>query len=285
LRVLDFATFIAAPFCAGLLGEQGAEIVKIEQPGTGDFMREIGPFVPPDQLTGAPSGAAADTAGYSLFWAVEGRGRQSVTCDLRTDAGQDLFRRLERANVGRGDLQLAFDFTIASSTSIAGRLLRMRDDAFKSLGGAAPVFTVTSVQENPNAETRRRIRGTFEVPLIPPILYGSPAYQANTTNRSGSATGKDAAAKMAILATVAFNSRFNLADVEKIVLSVYPSNRGAIALYRRFGFAEEGRLSRQSRKSVRRSRLTGLPASAGVKCFRTRFAFAGSASRLTRSRS
>jgi len=37
--------------------------------------------------------------------------------------------------------------------------------------------------------------------------------------------------------------------VEKIVLSVYPHNRGAIALYRKFGFVEEGRLARQSRKS------------------------------------
>ena len=50
LRVLDLGTRIAAPFCAGLLAEQGAEVVKIEQPGSGDFMREIGPFVPPDQL-------------------------------------------------------------------------------------------------------------------------------------------------------------------------------------------------------------------------------------------
>lgn len=78
LRVLDVGTRIAAPFCAGLLGEQGAEVVKVEQPGTGDFMRGIGPF----------------DSGYSLFWAVEGRGRQSVTLDLRRPDGQDLFRRL-----------------------------------------------------------------------------------------------------------------------------------------------------------------------------------------------
>ncbi len=45
--MLDLGTRIAAPFCAGLLGEQGAEVIKIEQPGTGDFMREIGPFVAP----------------------------------------------------------------------------------------------------------------------------------------------------------------------------------------------------------------------------------------------
>jgi len=78
LRVLDLGTRIAAPFCAGLLGEMGAEVIKIEQPGSGDFMREIGPF----------------EDGYSLFWAVEGRGRKSVTLDLRTPEGQEILRRL-----------------------------------------------------------------------------------------------------------------------------------------------------------------------------------------------
>jgi len=83
LRVLDLGTRIAAPFCAGLLGEMGAEVVKVEQPGRGDFMREIGPFMETD-----------DGESYSLFWAVEGRGRKSITLDLRRDEGQDLFRRL-----------------------------------------------------------------------------------------------------------------------------------------------------------------------------------------------
>ncbi len=85
LRVLDLGTRIAAPFSAGVLGEQGAEVIKIEQPGTGDFMREIGPFV---------DDGVEDSPGYSLFWAVEGRGRKSVTLNLRTAEGQDLFRRL-----------------------------------------------------------------------------------------------------------------------------------------------------------------------------------------------
>jgi crotonobetainyl-CoA:carnitine CoA-transferase CaiB-like acyl-CoA transferase len=78
LRVIDAGTRIAAPFCAGLLGEQGAEVIKIEQPGTGDFLREVGPF----------------EDGYSLFWAVEGRGRKSITLDLRRPEGQELFRQL-----------------------------------------------------------------------------------------------------------------------------------------------------------------------------------------------
>lgn len=99
LRVIDVGTRIAAPFCAGLLGEQGAEVIKVEQPGSGDFMREIGPFV--DLRDGADD-PGGDHAGqlYSLFWAVEGRGRKSVTLDLRRPAGQELFRRLcERADV------------------------------------------------------------------------------------------------------------------------------------------------------------------------------------------
>ncbi len=82
LRVIDAGTRISAPFCAGLLGELGAEVIKVEQPGSGDFMREIGPF---DDGPNGPS---------SLFWAVEGRGRQSVTIDLRVAAGRTLFRDL-----------------------------------------------------------------------------------------------------------------------------------------------------------------------------------------------
>ncbi len=78
VRVIDAGTRIAAPFCAGLLGELGAEVIKVEQPGVGDFMRTIGPFK--DE--------------YSLFWAVEGRGRKSVTCNLRKPEGQALFKKL-----------------------------------------------------------------------------------------------------------------------------------------------------------------------------------------------
>lgn len=83
VRVLDLGTRIAAPFCAGQLGEMGAEVIKIEQPGGGDFMREIGPFA--DDANGEP---------YSLFWSVEGRGRKSVTLDLRKPDAQQIFRDL-----------------------------------------------------------------------------------------------------------------------------------------------------------------------------------------------
>jgi crotonobetainyl-CoA:carnitine CoA-transferase CaiB-like acyl-CoA transferase len=93
LRVLDVGTRISAPFCAGLLGELGADVIKVELPGRGDFMRTIGPFV---ESGGADGAEDEDSGGepYSLFWSVEGRGRRGATCDLRTPAGQELFRRL-----------------------------------------------------------------------------------------------------------------------------------------------------------------------------------------------
>jgi crotonobetainyl-CoA:carnitine CoA-transferase CaiB-like acyl-CoA transferase len=80
IRVLDIGTRIAAPFGATLLADFGAEVVKVELPGTGDFMRSIGPFVD----------------GYSVWWAVEGRNKRSITLDLRKPRGQELFRELVR---------------------------------------------------------------------------------------------------------------------------------------------------------------------------------------------
>ncbi len=76
-------TRVAAPFCAGILGEQGAEVIKIEDPDRGDKTRLNGPFTVDD-----------DGNAYSLYWSVEGRGRKSVTINLRSPEGQDLFRRL-----------------------------------------------------------------------------------------------------------------------------------------------------------------------------------------------
>jgi len=79
LTVLDLATFVAAPFCCTLLGEFGAEVIKVEQPGPGDDLRRLG--------TPAASG-------ISLWWLVESRNKKSITCNLRAPEGQALIKRL-----------------------------------------------------------------------------------------------------------------------------------------------------------------------------------------------
>jgi len=79
VRVLDLATFIAAPFCCTLLGEFGAEVIKVEQPGIGDDLRRLG--------RRAGSGPA-------YMWLVESRNKKSITCNLRAPEGQALIKRL-----------------------------------------------------------------------------------------------------------------------------------------------------------------------------------------------
>ena len=81
LRVLELGTLIAGPFCGQLLGDMGAEVIKIEAPGQGDPMRTWGP-----QPRGTPS----------VWWPVIGRNKKGVTLDLRQAEGQSLFKDLVR---------------------------------------------------------------------------------------------------------------------------------------------------------------------------------------------
>jgi hypothetical protein len=76
---------------------------------------------------------------------------------------EELFATLEAAGVPRDDLYLAWDFTVASERNITERLLFMRDDAFARLGGNAPAFTVTQVDDDVDSNVFRRVRGTFQV--------------------------------------------------------------------------------------------------------------------------
>jgi hypothetical protein len=77
---------------------------------------------------------------------------------------EDLFTTLAAAGVPRGDLYLAWDFTVASADSIAGRMLHIRDDAFAALGTAAPTYAVTLVEDEVDSRIFRRITGEYFVP-------------------------------------------------------------------------------------------------------------------------
>jgi len=83
VRVLDIATFLAAPFAGTVLADFGAEVIKIEQPKVGDPLRRFG--TPTD-------------AGDSLVWLSEARNKKSVTLDLRAPEGAEIFRGLVRAS-------------------------------------------------------------------------------------------------------------------------------------------------------------------------------------------
>jgi len=75
-----------------------------------------------------------------------------------------VFRDLRRAGIARTDLDSAWGFTVASTQSLSSRMLHIRDDAFASLHGGAPGFTVTQVDDNVDDQVLRRVTGTFTVP-------------------------------------------------------------------------------------------------------------------------
>lgn len=92
--------------------------------------------------------------------------------EARRPKMEAIFADLARAGIARSDLHLAWDFTVISKRNVSERMLAMRDDAFASLGSAAPTFTVTSNSvitrnEGPNGTPRslRRVEGTIQVPL------------------------------------------------------------------------------------------------------------------------
>ena len=79
LRVIEMGSLLAGPFCGQLLGDFGAEVIKLEPPGHGDPMRQWGQEKP---------------HGQSLWWPVIARNKKSVTVNLRVEAGQQIARDL-----------------------------------------------------------------------------------------------------------------------------------------------------------------------------------------------
>ena len=85
IRVIDVATVIAGPYCAGILGEFGADVLKVEHPIGGDICRKYGT---PTQR------------GDTLAWLSEARNKKSVTIDLHRREGVEVFKKLiEKADV------------------------------------------------------------------------------------------------------------------------------------------------------------------------------------------
>ncbi len=79
LRVIELGTLLAGPFCGQLLGDMGAEVIKVEPPGQGDPMRAWG---------------REKDKGKSLWWPVVARNKKGITLDLRQEQGQQVLKEL-----------------------------------------------------------------------------------------------------------------------------------------------------------------------------------------------
>jgi hypothetical protein len=88
-----------------------------------------------------------------------------------------VFGPLMRRGIAVRDLYLAWTFTVASTRNNTERMLHIRDDAFASLGGKAPSFSVTGTEDGYSDRVARRVTGTFTVPnyLTTPVNTKEPA--------------------------------------------------------------------------------------------------------------
>lgn len=78
IRVLDFTNALAGPYCSMMLGNMGAEVIKVEKPGTGDDSRGYGPFV----------------NGQSGYFLSVNHGKKSVVCNTKDPEGVEMFKDL-----------------------------------------------------------------------------------------------------------------------------------------------------------------------------------------------
>ena len=87
IRVLDLTRVLAGPFCTQILGDYGAEIIKIEKPGVGDDTRSWGPPF----LSGK-----ASTCSESAYFLAVNRSKKSVAVDFRHQKGREIIQRLAK---------------------------------------------------------------------------------------------------------------------------------------------------------------------------------------------
>lgn len=124
LRVLDLSRILTGPFCTMVLGDFGAEVWKVERPGTGDDTRSYGPpFV----------------GGESAYFLSVNRNKKSLALDLRTGGGQDVMRRLVAwadvlvENFRPGTME-SLGFGPEPCLALNGRLIYTRITGFGSKG-------------------------------------------------------------------------------------------------------------------------------------------------------
>ena len=85
-RVVDISTAIAGPYCAKMLADAGADVIKVERPGSGDETRAWGPPWLKD--------AAGEDVGESAYYLSANRGKKSIALDIASPEGRQAVRDL-----------------------------------------------------------------------------------------------------------------------------------------------------------------------------------------------
>jgi formyl-CoA transferase len=174
LRVLELGSFIAGPFAGQLMGDYGAEVLKVESTTSGDPMRQWG----------------INRDGESLWWPIISRNKKSLAIDMRSPAGRDLIRRMiphvdiVLENFRPGTLA-GWGLDHAALAEINPRVIMVHVSGFGQTGPRASEAGFGSI-----GEAMGGIRHTTGNPELPPT-------------RSGISLGDSLAALFAVIGTLA----------------------------------------------------------------------------------
>ncbi|HUF54706.1 MAG TPA: CaiB/BaiF CoA-transferase family protein [Dehalococcoidia bacterium] len=128
MKVLDLTIWVQGPLAAQLLGDLGADVVKIEKPGQGDFSRGL------QTLYGA---SMRTSDGKALLWELANRNKKSIAIDLRREEGQRLLHQL----VGEADVFVTniLPRTLAQFGATPEQLMAVNPRLVYALGGGLGV--------------------------------------------------------------------------------------------------------------------------------------------------
>ncbi len=87
IRIIDLTRILSGPFCTMLMADLGADVIKVEQPVTGDPARGNGPFLSPSETT-------EDSNQYSTYFMSINRGKRSIAIDLSKSDGREILLQL-----------------------------------------------------------------------------------------------------------------------------------------------------------------------------------------------
>ena len=137
IRVIDVGWFLAGPVTATILAEFGADVIKVERPGSGDALRHLGWTLDGD----------------SLWWSVEGRNKRSITLNLSDRRGQALLTRLLDSadvlveNFTPGTLE-AWGLSVDGLSERCPRLIVLRTSGFGQTGPYAQLAALNTAVES-----------------------------------------------------------------------------------------------------------------------------------------
>jgi len=158
ITVLDIATFIAGPFAATCLAEFGADVIKIEKPGIGDYLRNLG---------------TESEVGDTYWWFNDARNKKCITLDLKLEKGKEIFRRMVAKadvvveNFRPGTLEkwgLGFDELL----EINPKLVMLRVSAYGQTGPKSPLPGFARI-----AQAYAGLSYITGRPDTPPLIAGS----------------------------------------------------------------------------------------------------------------